>query len=563
VPPQEMVPGISGTNNPAPAKAGQRHSSPATEPGSDRGTLGGPVSAAVIKGGAAGGGAGEAEEPRVAATRPRQAEPGADPSGSVPPITAELIGPQTQPPAVDLDLDAGGVAALDDQSGPHGLVICAKSVRSPLPDEIATGDLRVADALGLRFPSAELVTAATALFEPATPWAADSGRRGTEPESGRFRITVGPGVIRLGWSNPVRAAKAAERAVRQHQRDVDDLKLGIEGDLALAAGDGDRAALSRTRRSPSALRQTASGGTITEWSRKSRSAMCRTFAELDYSPLAESNRIPAMITLTYPGDWEVVAPDGASVKRHIVLWRKRFQREYDEPARYIWKLEFQRRGAPHIHLWMAPPTVPGRSGRYFAQWLSEAWAGVVDHPNPVEKSRHLLAGTAVDVRNGLKAFDPKRLAIYFTKHSSPNLHGDKEYQHIVPELWRQPGNGPGRFWGVHGFKKALAVAEVAQDEYVAARRIIRRWSRNQAAYPDQAGRFPSSVNPRLAKVSVVRVDSATGRVRYRRVSRRRQLCTQGGLAGGFALTNNGPGFASQIARAISCAGYGHSKATFL
>ncbi|BBC68280.1 hypothetical protein MMRN_51760 [Mycobacterium marinum] len=73
--------------------------------------------------------------------------------------------------------------------------------------------------------------------------------------------------------------------------------------------------------------------------------MCRTFAELDYCPLVDSGRVPAMVTLTYPGDWEVVAPDGASVKRHMVLWRKRFQREYGEAARYIWKLEFQRRGA--------------------------------------------------------------------------------------------------------------------------------------------------------------------------------------------------------------------------
>lgn len=167
--------------------------------------------------------------------------------------------------------------------------------------------------------------------------------------------------------------------------------------------------------------------------------MCRTFAELDYTPLVESGRVPAMVTLTYPGDWEIVAPGGASVKRHMMLWRKRFQREYGEPARYIWKLEFQRRGAPHIHLWMAPPMSPGRSGRGFAQWLSETWAQVVDHPDAEQKARHLLAGTAIDVRNGLKACDPKRLAIYFTKHSSPNPDGDKEYQNIVPELWRQPG----------------------------------------------------------------------------------------------------------------------------
>jgi hypothetical protein len=31
--------------------------------------------------------------------------------------------------------------------------------------------------------------------------------------------------------------------------------------------------------------------------------MCRTFAELDYSPLVESGRIPATVTLTYPGEW--------------------------------------------------------------------------------------------------------------------------------------------------------------------------------------------------------------------------------------------------------------------
>jgi hypothetical protein len=35
---------------------------------------------------------------------------------------------------------------------------------------------------------------------------------------------------------------------------------------------------------------------------------CRTFAELDDTPLVEGGRVPAMVTLTYPGDWESVAP---------------------------------------------------------------------------------------------------------------------------------------------------------------------------------------------------------------------------------------------------------------
>lgn len=432
-----------------------------------------------------------------------------------------------------------------------GLVICAENVRESVDDGTATGELRAIDALGLRFPSPEMVTAAAALFEPAAPWAYGPGRRRVEPESGRFRISIGPGVVRLGWTNPVRAEKAAERAVGHHQRDVDDAKLKVRNDLALTTGDGDQAVVSLTRRSSTADDHHIACGVITEWSRKSRSAMCRTFAELDYSPLVESGRVPAMVTLTYPGDWEVVAPQGACVKRHMVLWRKRFQREYGEPARYIWKLEFQRRGAPHIHLWMAPPLTPGRSGRSFAQWLSESWVQVVDHPDSVQKARHRLAGTAIDVRNGLKACDPKRLAIYFTKHSSPNLQGDKEYQHIVPELWQHRGRGPGRFWGVYGLRKAIAIVEVAQDAYIAARRIVRRWSRSQAVYGDSGSRFPTAVVPRTAIRLVPRIDRATGIVKYRRVRRRRTLCNQGGLAGGYALVNDGPAFATQLAAALS------------
>jgi hypothetical protein len=462
------------------------------------------------------------------------------------PEAAQAAGRESDSGRPNVDRGAGLNPAMAG-----GLVICAENVRNPLADGVATGDLRAIDALGLRFPSPEMVTAAAALFEPAAPWASGPDRRGTEPESGRFRITVGPGVVRLGWTNPVRAEKAAERAVGHHQRDVEDAKLQIRDDLTRTGGNDDQAVVSSTRRSATATDQRYTGGVITEWSRKSRSAMCRTFAELDYSPLVESGRVPAMVTLTYPGDWEVVAPDGASVKRHMVLWRKRFQREYGDLARYIWKLEFQRRGAPHIHLWLAPPISPGRSGRGFAQWLSETWAQIVDHPDAEQKVRHRLAGTAIDVRNGLKACDPKRLAIYFTKHSSPNLHGDKEYQHIVPDLWRQPGRGPGRFWGVYGLKKAITVVEVAQDAYLAARRIVRRWSRSQAVYGNPDSSFPTAVVPRTATRLVPRVVQNTGAITHRRVRRRRALCDQGGLAGGYALVNNGPAFTTKLAAALS------------
>lgn len=484
--------------------------------------------------------------PTTTRTASRNTAGGADAGRPRVPEAAKAAGRESDSGRSDGGSGVGRVPA-----GTNGLVICAESVRESVDDGIATGEPRAIDALGLRFPTPAMVNEAAALFEPAPPWASGPERRGVEPESGRFRISIGPGVVRLGWTNPVRAEKTTERAVSHRQRDVDDAKFHLRNDLECDAGHGDRAVVSLTRRSPTEDDQRSTSGVITEWSRKSRSSMCRTFAELDYSPLVESGRIPAMITLTYPGDWQVVASDGASVKRHMVLWRKRFQREYGEPARYIWKLEFQRRGAPHIHLWMAPPMSPGRSGRSFSQWLSEAWALVVDHPDPVQKARHRLAGTAIDVRNGLKACDPKRLAIYFTKHSSPNLHGDKEYQHVVPELWRQPGHGPGRFWGVHGLRKATALVEVTQDTYIAVRRIMRRWSRNQAVYGDVASRFPTAVVPRTAIRLVPRKGHRNGVAIHRKVRRRRAICNRGGLDGGYALVNDGPTFASQLAAGMN------------
>lgn len=350
-----------------------------------------------------------------------------------------------------------------------------------------------------------------------------------EPESGRFRITVGPGVVRLGWTSPARAEKASERAVKRHRVDV--------------AAEEDRIKTGRDRSNPS-------DRTITEWSRKSRAAMCRTFAELDYTPLVECGRVPAMVTLTYPGDWEAVAPHGASVKRHMALWRKRFQREWGEPARYIWKLEFQRRGAPHIHLWMAPRIRSADQG-------ANSETGC--HRNGRKSS-------AIQIRSNARATWP------LARGSTSST----DYVPAIPSAWRftspstrrrinwairnistlspKPGGGraTGRVaFGVHGLRRATAIVEINKDAYLTARRIIRRWSRSQTSYGNSTQRFPTAVVPRMARFVVRRVDSQTGKVRHRRVRRRRLLCNQGGIAGGYVLVNDGPAFASQLAKALS------------
>ena len=540
VPSENMVPGIAGTDKAAPANAGQPPASPAAEPESDCGTPRGPVSAAVIKGGAAGGSAGGAEEPPQAATRRRQpADPGADPSVSVPPIPAELTGPQPHPVA-ELDHSAGSAVATDGQSSAPGLVICAKTVHAQADGFPVATDGTVAAAFGPRFPGqAEVASAASRFRSPEAVAGVD--RRDIEFEGGQFHLTIGPGMNQLSWTRPVLAEKSLERAASRGRRvTVNDLERELRDAL-----DGFDGFDESDRRAPGMR------SAITAWSRKSRANMCRKLAEYDYNQMFANHRTPAMVTFTYPDDWLTVAPSGTAVKRHLRLWAKRFRTEWNETPRYIWKMEFQMRGAPHLHLGMAVPAGIGKSGLPFRQWCSGAWADIVDHPDPEQRARHLNAGTAVDIIAGVRGRDPKRLAIYFTKHAAPNSISSKEYQHIVPEAWLQPGRGPGRFWGVAGLQRATIKVEIGRTDYINARRIVRRWSRAQAAYSDPASRFPTAVNPRTAKICVRRADSKTGLFTVRRVCRRRQLCPQGGLAGGFALANSGPELASQLARALA------------
>ena len=108
--------------------------------------------------------------------------------------------------------------------------------------------------------------------------------------------------------------------------------------------------------------------------------------------------LPLFVTLTYPAEWP---GSWKSWKRHLDMWLKRMRREHPE-AWGVWRLEPQRRGAPHYHLliWGA---------RLDKQWCSRTWFEVVGSND----QRHLRAGTQVaGVRSwrGVKAYTAKYLA---------------------------------------------------------------------------------------------------------------------------------------------------------
>jgi hypothetical protein len=334
----------------------------------------------------------------------------------------------------------------------RGLVLCPKSGRNPATARFSAPS----------FPSPELVgMAAASLRETSrqTLWAADRylaettrWKVGTDPgpagvEGPRWFVTISPGSIKIGSTDLARGQRAAERAVNVHRSEV---ALMVSDELAgHERSDGD----------PERI--------ITGWSRKSRANMVRRLVTLDYTPMVDAGRF-AMVTMTYPGEWLVIAPDGAAVKAHLYAFRKRLTRKFGKLC-VVWKLEYQRRGAPHFHLLTTVPE--GVPVKDFRAWCAQAWSDVLDHPDPVQRQLGLVAGTAVDMYEGTKMTDPKRISIYFTKHG---LLANKGYQNEPPAEWEGTGS-VGRFWGRWNLDVVEVPVEVGPAEALLMSRTLRRW----------------------------------------------------------------------------------------
>lgn len=397
---------------------------------------------------------------------------------------------------------AGGVAELvAEGDGPKGL--------SSVPYQYAileTPEIPGVETPALAFPTAQLVSAAASMFGRGPVWDGAEGRQ--------FTFTISPGTVGVAMSDPARQERNNSDGLGNWSALRAGMVLDGEGDYW---SDEDGPAFHDAPRTRQA---------VTSWSSRSRARMTRRLAQLDWTPMYEEGRPPAMVTLTYSADWLTVAPSGKAVKKHLKALMMRYQRRWGKRAVFVWKLEFQRRGAPHLHLLMVLPADPG-----FREWLSEAWAAVVAHPDPEERRRHRMAGTGVDYVRGGRCFDPKRSAVYFSKHGG--AAGGKEYQHVVPVEWQEPGKGPGRFWGFEGLKPATATVTVEVREYVQLRRTLRRISEARSMTRQQR---------------VPRVNTTTGEVSWRTVTRRRRYLGHGGMAGGTLLVNDGPAVASALAR---------------
>ena len=136
---------------------------------------------------------------------------------------------------------------------------------------------------------------------------------------------------------------------------------------------------------------------------------------------------PLEVTLTYPKDWRDWCPTGKAAKLHLYQLAHRWEYRYGYPA-WVWKLEFQRRGAPHF---MILVDRPGERTEFEA-WLHTAWSEVVTAGSD---AKHRQEGVHVDSVHSWQAFAGWYFGGYLTR--------SKGYQEKPPE-----GFTPGRWWQI-------------------------------------------------------------------------------------------------------------------
>jgi len=194
---------------------------------------------------------------------------------------------------------------------------------------------------------------------------------------------------------------------------------------------------------------------ITAFSSKARRSLLKKIFSLSALP-------DLCITLTYPG---LYSANPKEWKRHLDNFFHEVRRRFD-CAWFFWKLEPQRRGAPHFHLLGSL----GGERLHIAllrQGIAETWFRVVGSGD----ERHLRAGTQADYIDD--SFG--KIRSYVCKYVGKPTGSD------LPQ-WATPG----RFWGIF-CRKNLPAATCShvllpRDTFLKLRRLVRKWMK----------RFPSS-----------------------------------------------------------------------
>lgn len=205
---------------------------------------------------------------------------------------------------------------------------------------------------------------------------------------------------------------------------------------------GGRWAAVRISRSPGEVWGGGKRGRVEEFSAESRRRLSKLVASFDQTRVVVGHF--RFVTLTYPK----VFPTARETKVHLDRVLKRFERAWG-PRGMVWKLEPQKRGAPHYHLLIlmgSQDTLDAERSWWAQNWFDSVGSGDV---------KHFRAGTAVEVVR-----DWSGVGAYAAKY-------------LAKPCWAHGWEAPGRWWGVKR-RELLPVKLEGAEVPMAAAKILRR-----------------------------------------------------------------------------------------
>jgi hypothetical protein len=261
-----------------------------------------------------------------------------------------------------------------------------------------------------------------------------------------------PSCVTLELSSAIWLVKYTISSLRQGERAVNVKKPHYQCDAPIVGAmryRNDVVIIRKGNHRPTVYCQRAQ---ITTFSRASRQRLAFIAANTDVT-------FRTMITLTYPNEFPC---NGILVKKDLKAFL-RFAREYlfsqaagERKPSYLWFLEFQARGAPHIHLLLSTKMPSSfKLTRFIRDRVAAAWARIVDSNDP----RHLLAGTRCEAIR-----KPGGAARYAVKYAS------KMRQKAVPSDFQNVG----RFWG-HSKDVSPVAREMVQCTEDDVRELLKDW----------------------------------------------------------------------------------------
>ena len=170
--------------------------------------------------------------------------------------------------------------------------------------------------------------------------------------------------------------------------------------------------------------------------------------------------LPSIITLTYP---ETFPHDGRTVKEHFRAMKERLRREYG-PYDYFAAMEYQERGAPHLHIAISinlrdlgditkltrvdgkNPTRRPRAYETYKpaqDWLWRAWSDIIGQDGTewhgITAHDHQMMHKAYFAHNSGVTWEVMRKEDGARRYLVKELSSLKEYQKSVPEDFQNPG----------------------------------------------------------------------------------------------------------------------------